>query len=80
MKPFKFLSTFDFIRPQENHMILNVCKECITNVTKALITGKTKLIESELETAKFNMGIHGTEKFRVRYIPLCKHYYACIYK
>ena len=34
-------------------------KECLVDATKVLITGKTILTESKLETAKLDMVIHG---------------------
>ena len=69
MKPFKFLTHLILLDPKkENHTILSTYnKECFTNVTKAPITGKTKLIDPKLETAKLDIGIHGTEKFSMRY-------------
>ena len=36
-------------------------KECLMDVTKAPITGKTILTESELETTKLDMVIYSTE-------------------
>ena len=35
--------------------------ECLTDVTKTMITGKTILTESKLETEKLNMTINGAK-------------------
>ena len=46
--------------------VTNACdKECLADVTKTLITGKTILTESELETAKLNMVIPTVQNISV---------------
>ena len=63
LKLFSFQSVRDFIGPQKiTWFTVDVTntrdKECLADVTKVLITGKTILTESELETAKLDTVIH----------------------
>ena len=54
-------------------------KECLLDVTKVLITSKTILTESELETVQNSTYLSTTQNNSVYGCILCKHYYISVY-